>query len=178
MSGADTRESIRAAAAPLFAERGYGAVSVREIAAAAGYDPALVIRHFGSKEALFLATIDAGLPQEVPLDGPIDDLGVRFVRFVLDPAHTVRQVFLGLLRASDAEEVGLRLRTVHERFFVAPLRARLAGDDADLRARLAGAMVGGLLYALWVAEDEELARRDPEDVAREYGALLQRLITP
>jgi TetR/AcrR family transcriptional regulator, regulator of cefoperazone and chloramphenicol sensitivity len=43
---------IRNAALGLFAERGPDAVSVREIAAAAGVSPALVVHHFGSKEGL------------------------------------------------------------------------------------------------------------------------------
>lgn len=36
----------------LFAERGYAEVTVRQIAAAAGVSPALVIHHYGSKESL------------------------------------------------------------------------------------------------------------------------------
>lgn len=36
----------------LFAERGYAGVTVRQIAAAAGVSPALVIHHYGSKEQL------------------------------------------------------------------------------------------------------------------------------
>jgi len=44
--------AIRIAAMKLFAERGYAGVSVRQIAAAAGVSPALVIHHYGSKEEL------------------------------------------------------------------------------------------------------------------------------
>ena len=36
----------------LFAERGYAGVTVRQIAAAAGVSPALVIHHYGSKQKL------------------------------------------------------------------------------------------------------------------------------
>ena len=46
------KASIRNAALRLFAERGHDAVTVREIAAAAGVSPALVVHHFGSKEGL------------------------------------------------------------------------------------------------------------------------------
>ncbi len=43
---------IREAAMRLFAERGAAAVTVREIAAAAGVSPGLVMHHYGSKDGL------------------------------------------------------------------------------------------------------------------------------
>ena len=46
------KANIRNAALRLFAERGHDAVTVREIAAAAGVSPALVVHHFSSKEGL------------------------------------------------------------------------------------------------------------------------------
>ncbi len=58
--GADltARAHIRNAALRLYAERGHDAVTVREIAAAAGVSPGLVVHHFGSKEGL-RAAVDA-----------------------------------------------------------------------------------------------------------------------
>jgi AcrR family transcriptional regulator len=47
-----TRAVIRDEALRLFAERGSAAVTVRQIAAAAGVSPGLVIHHFGSKDGL------------------------------------------------------------------------------------------------------------------------------
>lgn len=52
------RASIRNAALRLFAEAGHDAVTVREIAAAAGVSPGLVVHHFGSKDGL-RAAVDA-----------------------------------------------------------------------------------------------------------------------
>jgi TetR/AcrR family transcriptional regulator, regulator of cefoperazone and chloramphenicol sensitivity len=46
------KANIRNAALRLFAERGPDAVTVREIAAAAGVSAALVVHHFGSKDGL------------------------------------------------------------------------------------------------------------------------------
>ncbi|BCJ34090.1 hypothetical protein Athai_15930 [Actinocatenispora thailandica] len=46
------KATIRNAALRLFAERGHDAVTMREIAAAAGVSPALVVHHFGSKDGL------------------------------------------------------------------------------------------------------------------------------
>jgi Bacterial regulatory proteins, tetR family len=47
-----TAAAIRIAAMELFAERGYAAVTIRQIASAAGVSPALVIHHYGSKDKL------------------------------------------------------------------------------------------------------------------------------
>lgn len=49
------RARIRDAAIACFADRGVAATSVRAIAKAAGVSPALVIHHFGSKDALRVA---------------------------------------------------------------------------------------------------------------------------
>ncbi|MFI6438408.1 TetR/AcrR family transcriptional regulator [Streptomyces sp. NPDC050759] len=46
------RARLRETALELFAERGFEATSTRAVAAAAGLSPALVTRHFGSKEGL------------------------------------------------------------------------------------------------------------------------------
>ena len=174
----DTADAIRDAAATLFAARGYAGVSVREIAKAAGVDPALVMRHFQSKEKLFLETMQLDLDHQPLLDGPIDQLGERFIQFLLDSDENVRGIFLALLRASDGDEIGSQLREAHNAAFVAPLRDRLVGDDAELRARLAAALVGGLLYSLWVVGDEELLATNHRELIRRYGGLLQTLITP
>ncbi|HEX8936538.1 MAG TPA: helix-turn-helix domain-containing protein [Pseudonocardiaceae bacterium] len=44
------RARVRDETLRLFGERGPDAVTVRDIAAAAGVSPALVVRHYGSKE--------------------------------------------------------------------------------------------------------------------------------
>ncbi|MFP6665351.1 MAG: helix-turn-helix domain-containing protein [Deltaproteobacteria bacterium] len=49
----EVRRALLRAAARLFAERGSAGTSVRQIAAEARVNPALIFRHFGSKEGLF-----------------------------------------------------------------------------------------------------------------------------
>lgn len=56
---AGTREKLMGAAEQLFAERGVEAVSIRDIAAAAGVNSALIAYHFGGKEELFVAVYRA-----------------------------------------------------------------------------------------------------------------------
>ncbi len=47
-----TRAAILDAAQKLFAQHGHDRTTVRDIAATASIDPALVIRYFGSKDGL------------------------------------------------------------------------------------------------------------------------------
>jgi AcrR family transcriptional regulator len=173
-----TPERIRAAATVLFRERGLAGASVRQIAAAAEADPSLVIRHFGSKELLFLATMQVDAAEQPLFDGPLEELGRGTVGFLLEFSEATRSTFLALLRGSNEPAVADRLVDAHRDLFVAPLRARLTGEDADLRAGLAAALVGGLLYALWVVGDETLLATDHAEIVDRYGALLQQLVTP
>lgn len=172
-------DAIATAAGALFAERGYAGTTVRDIAAAADVDPAIVIRRFGSKESLFLATMQPSELADVwiaTLAGPLESFGERCVAALLDARGDTRGVFLALLRASDAAGIRSSLRAAHEDAFVAPLRERLGGEDADLRARLAAAAAGGILYALWAVGDERLDA-DRDALVRRYGAVLQAAIT-
>ena len=177
-TAAQTRAEILARAAELFRDGGYSQTSVRDIAAAARTDPALVIRHFGSKEALFVEAAGAEGLAEPLFGGPLETMGRDVVRALLATEEAVRSVVLALVRASDGSDVAERLRGLHETEFVRPLRARLTGPDADLRASLAAALVGGLVYSLWIVVDERLLAAEDDDVVARYGALLQALIDP
>lgn len=54
----NTRERIIEAALALFSQRGYGGVSVREIARAVGLRESSLYNHFASKRAIFDAIVD------------------------------------------------------------------------------------------------------------------------
>lgn len=177
MTAVPTRDRIREAGRRMFLERGYTRASVRDIAAEAAADPALVIRYFGSKEGLFLDAMHLRFELAPLLDGPLESLGERIVEAVLTDSGEIGGVFLALVRASEAGDVSSRLRAAHEDDFIAPLRTRLEGPDAELRARMAAALVGGLLYSVWLVGDDELLAR-AATVRREYGAALQRILAP
>lgn len=54
----DSREKLIEAATPLFAQKGFAAVSIRELATAAGINSALISYHFGGKEGLYAAVLE------------------------------------------------------------------------------------------------------------------------
>ncbi len=56
--GEETRERIVAYAAPLFNQRGFSGAAMSDIMAATGLEKGGIYRHFGSKEALALASFD------------------------------------------------------------------------------------------------------------------------
>jgi AcrR family transcriptional regulator len=58
-----TRRALIEAAERLFAEHGYAAVGIRELAAAAGANVSAIQYHFGSKAELYLAAIRNALTQ-------------------------------------------------------------------------------------------------------------------
>jgi TetR/AcrR family transcriptional regulator len=63
---AATREALLAAAADLFAERGYEGVPVWAIAEKAGVNKAMISYHFGGKRNLYLAIVEATFADIVP----------------------------------------------------------------------------------------------------------------
>jgi AcrR family transcriptional regulator len=60
MGSGGGRERLLDAAVRLFAAKGYGATSVRDIVRAAGVTAPALYHHFGNKEGLFLAIVRAG----------------------------------------------------------------------------------------------------------------------
>ncbi|MCR1785778.1 TetR family transcriptional regulator [Nocardioides carbamazepini] len=178
-AGLATRAAIEDAARTLFAERGFDGASVRGIAAEAGVDPALVIRHFGSKEALFLRTVDTSLGIGSVLDGPLESVGRRLVAYFMDPARPViRKRYVALAQAAQHDQVRDEMNRHTAETYVAPLAPRLSGADPELRVALAVAQLAGLLNLLFLQRDPIVAAADPDVVIATYGDAIQRLLTP
>lgn len=58
MSGSERREQLVSVGRSLFADKGYEAVTVEEIASEAGVSKPLVYEHFGGKEGLYAVVVD------------------------------------------------------------------------------------------------------------------------
>jgi AcrR family transcriptional regulator len=100
-----TADRIVSAAALVFEERGYAGASTRALAAAAGCNVATLAYHFGHKEGLYHAVLDAQYARLLALPLPAVLPG--------DPASRVRAlvaVIHGFLRR---ERSALRLLTAH-----------------------------------------------------------------
>ena len=75
MPAAERRESILAAAADVFAQAGYHAARVADIAARIGVSEPVVFQNFGSKPALFAAVLDRTAGQA---RAAVDDAAASF----------------------------------------------------------------------------------------------------
>lgn len=62
-TGGDTRSKIFTVAAKLFAEKGYNAVSMREISENSGMSKPMIYYYFGSKEGIYSDLIETGISQ-------------------------------------------------------------------------------------------------------------------
>src|SRR3984957_3226637 len=58
MTGAQRRTQLLDVGRALFAERGYEATSIEEVAARAGVSKPVVYEHFGGKEGLYAVVVD------------------------------------------------------------------------------------------------------------------------
>jgi AcrR family transcriptional regulator len=146
-NAAATRQAILDSARWCFSRDGYDQVGVRDIAARAGADPALVNRYFGSKEGLFAEAVSAKFDLSELFAGDRAMLGERLARYVLQkktPSNAYDPL-VALLRSSSSEIAGGMLRDALVDGFVRPLAARLDGPDALPRAELVGSILLGLL---------------------------------
>lgn len=171
-----TRQAILESAKSCFMHDGYEQVGVREIAARAGVDPALVNRYFGSKEGLFSEAVASKFDLSQLLDGDRATLGERLARHVLQKKSTGADYdpLVALLRSSSSDVCSGMLRNAILEGFVRPLAARLEGPDALPRAELVGSTLLGLLVHRTVIGGAEAS--DNERILALVGPTLQTLI--
>lgn len=180
---ADTRGRILEAARASFGERGYDGSSIRDIAARARVDPALVHHYFGHKQQLFLAAMEIPVDFAVAvprlLAGPEEEIGKRFVGFILDlwERPQIRPLLMGLVRSAttDAVAAGMMRRLLEEGPLLS-IASALDRPDARLRASLAGSQFVGLLLARFVVGVEPLASAERAAVVAAVGPTIQRYL--
>ena len=146
-NAAATRQAILEAAKTCFMHDGYEQVGVRDIAARAGVDPALVNRYFGSKEGLFSEAVASKFDLRQLLDGDRATLGERLARYVVQKKTDGADYdpLVALLRSSSSDVYSGMPRSAILEGFVRPLASRLEGPDALSRAELGGSTLLGLL---------------------------------
>ena len=179
-SGTGSREATRAAllegARRLFTRSGYDHVGVREIAATAGVNAALVNRYFGSKRGLFEEAVADSFTIGDLLVGDRATLGDRLARYLVRPRRAAFDPTLVVLRSAASPEAGPVLRAALADQVAAPLAAWLGGADASERAGLVVSVLFGFALTRDLAAVPALADGDRDALVGHLGAVLQRLI--
>ncbi len=180
-----TRDAILAAARERFSAQGYDRVRMRDVAADAGVDVALVTYHFGSKDGLFVAALEmpapmAALMADVLERGEIDDFGERFLRRVLEVWDDERTggALVALVRSAMSHPPAAdRLREFVQAELLSRIADRLDVPDADRRAALFGSQLIGLLLYRHVLHVEPVASMSRDELVERAAPALQRHLT-
>jgi len=160
----DTRNVILAAARRMFADAGYDKTSVRDIAAAAGVDPAMIRHYFGSKAELFRATMGWPFePAEIAARvtaGDRSEIGERLTRVFFEAWERPesRAPLLAILRgAATHDESAHLVRQFIQGQVYSQIAASLKQSDAELRIDLAMGQLLGIAYLRHILRVEPIA---------------------
>ena len=130
------------AAAPLFADRGPAAVSLRDVAEAAGVNLGLIHRYIGSKEDLIALVLARLWPTSQFTRDPEDYL-LRFLKRNVPAEVHLRVLMRVALDGYDLRR--LEPKAPNLRGFARAMSARMDPVDADVRTALATSMILGWL---------------------------------
>jgi AcrR family transcriptional regulator len=184
LSATERRQQLFAVALELFAERGYRATTMDDVAEAAGVTKPLVYQHFSSKRALYLELVDS-VALEVTAAigaatrsavGPRQQVELGFAAYFSLVIHqeAAFRLLYGRDHAGD-EELGDALRRVEDAIAEAIYPLMDAELDHEHRRLLAYAVVGMAEGASrhWVARRAEEGSTDITGIEAEAEA--QRL---
>ncbi len=144
-----TRAAILKAAQEAFATLGYMQAGVREIAAEAGADPALVRRYFGSKQKLFEAALAESLEIDVMLATPRERFGAHVVAYFLDDDARKRVNPLPIMILAIADDAARAIALdLLQRQIIEPLGTWIGGLDGIARAARVSMLCSGF-FTYW-----------------------------
>ncbi len=177
---ARTRAAIETAARDLFAINGFERTTVREIGARAGIDPAMVIRYFGGKEALFSAVAkpDLQMPDLSSTDsGAVGEILVRHFLEQWEAGPNGSGLAILLRSAASNEEAAERLKTMFRTQVLPAIAPAGTAESAGARAGLVASQILGLAFTRYVLKIPPVVDMSIETIVREIGPTIQRYAT-
>ncbi len=173
-----TRGAILEAAKSQFARLGYARAVMRDIAAEAGVDVALIKRYFGGKEGLFTAALKASFRPDRLQAWDRRTFASEIATMMADGAHVDEErahSFQFLLRAATSPTTAPLLNVAIQERFLGPIRDWLGGEDAPARARvLAAAFIGFLVERL--IRDKPLAGNERKVFIQHATAMFEAIV--
>jgi AcrR family transcriptional regulator len=145
-NAAATRAALLKAARAHFIAEGYEGLGLRQIAADACVDVALVGRYFGSKEKLFIEVLRQAFRPELVVAASREHFGQRVMEALYreTPQQHVLEHFLLVIRALTVPRRIKSLRTIVNTEFIHPLAEWLGGKNALVRASLLSTLLMGI----------------------------------
>jgi AcrR family transcriptional regulator len=175
-----TRAAILEAAKAQFARAGYDLTSLRDIAAEAGADVALIKRYFGGKEALFTEALKASFPPNFLQGWDRRAFPREIATMMAGPARADEarsHTFQFLLRAATSPTTAPLLNLAIQERFLGPIRDWIGGEEAPARARVLAAIYIGFLVERLI-RDEPLAGREREVFIDHAASVLEAMVRP
>jgi AcrR family transcriptional regulator len=157
-----TEARILTAARRLFAEDGYERATVRAIAVAARTDPSLVMRYFGSKEALFqrVARMSPDAVSADTAEGVAEQLLAALGEKLADGQSDVMAVLRSMFTHPEAAQEARAAMVEQQR----RAAERIDADGPDLRAGLVGAITLGTVLGRHLLGLDGLRDASPQEV--------------
>jgi AcrR family transcriptional regulator len=174
-----TKAAILEAAQQMFAAQGYERATIREIAARAAIDPAMVIRYFGSKEGLFAraTAFDLNLPNLAGVAKP--EIGTTLVAHFLEvwEGSLSNGRLVSLLRAAASNEDAANAVRAIFGGQVVPMLARVVPPaELPLRAGLVATQIMGLAITRYILKVPPVVAMDRAQIVRLLGPVMQRYV--
>lgn len=159
------RAAILSAARSVFGEHGYANGTIREIARRAGVTHGLVVRHFETKERLFVTSLLARREEE-RYSGAVADLPERIARRYVEniEADGPSDPFIALIRSAGDSRVAKELLHAMRSEPAEAFLGVLDVPDLEQRGDLLGALLIGVTFSRYILADGKLAAISPEDL--------------
>lgn len=176
-NASQTRAIILHTAQQLFSQRGYEQIGIRDIAAAAEINGALVIRYFGSKDQLFAEAVMEAFKLGDLLQDRREVVGERLIRYLLqEDSDATFYPILALLRSATSSQGARLLKQGLETHFIQPLAEWLGGEDRYLRASLIASTLLGIAIMQDVLYISSLAESSIDALVAQVAPVIQKYI--
>lgn len=178
-----TKESIQKCATKLFATQGFERTTIREIAAKAEVDPALVIHHFGSKEELLIACME--IPQP-PLDAalvlkvlPKSKWGYAIAKVLISQINGGRHTnqLIAMARAAASEPKAAKMiKGMYEREMLERIKSADI-DYPEVRAGMLSSIAIGVIFFGEVVGYQGFIKASKYQQTQMLSAVIQTALT-
>ena len=173
------RDRISEAAREIFSSVGYDRATVRMIAERASVVPAMLIRYFGSKEGLFLSSVQLDLELPDLADVPKGERGRKLVAHFIERWEKQESGgdLVALLRASaDHADARDRMAAIFGGQLSRIVR-ELGGEvRVAERAALVATQMLGLAYCRYVVKLAPVVDLSSADIVEQLGPTIERYI--